>query len=79
MAHTQRITAVALVPEGEPLFSEMVTHVRIEDEAAGEFVVVSQSRASGEQSIQIDVSEWPALRDAITEMVALCRPSNLAE
>jgi hypothetical protein len=36
-------TAVSVFPEGEnPVFSEQATHIRIEDEAAGPFLVISQ-------------------------------------
>jgi hypothetical protein len=63
-----RIKCVAVVPDGEPMFSEMATMVSIEDEAAGEFVEVSQiGRDLGK--IAINPEEWPALRAAINRMV----------
>ena len=69
-----RVTRVVLVPEGEPLFSEMATTVQIEDEAAGEFVEVSQHGAPELGTIQISPEEWPALRQAINRLVRECRP-----
>lgn len=68
-----RVTRLVLVPEGEPLFSEMATTVEIEDEAAGEFVEVSQHGAPGLGMIQISPEEWPALRSAINRLVRECR------
>ena len=37
-----RVTSWTVAPKGEPTFSEMATVVSIDDEAAGEYVVVSQ-------------------------------------
>ncbi len=64
-----RVTRLTVLPEGEPIFSEQATHVEIEDEAAGEFVKVTQqpgNTASAEMSsIRICPTEWPAVRHAI--------------
>ena len=64
-----RTTQVTLTPKGEAIFSEHAVHVRIVDEAAGEFVEVAQE----EGKIRIDREEWPHLRDAIEGMVAHCK------
>lgn len=65
-----RTTCLVVAPKGEPIFSETATHVRIADEAGGEFVEVEQS-ASGK--IQINPEGWPVLRDAIDQLIASCR------
>jgi len=44
-------------------------HLRIVDEAAGEFVEIAQE----EGAIQIDREEWPYLRAAITKMFKQCK------
>ena len=70
MDYEKRVTAVTVCKSGEPIFSDYATRVEIVDEAAGEFVEVS--RADGGK-IAIGPDEWPALRDAIDELVAACR------
>ena len=44
-----RITEISVMPKGQPLFSELTTHIRIEDEAAGEYVKVSDTPESAER------------------------------
>ena len=73
MSIETRITRLVVVPEGMQLFHEQATTVEIEDEAAGEFVVVRQVSEDGAGSVCIDPSEWPALREAIDRMIAECR------
>jgi hypothetical protein len=67
-----RETQLTVLPDGEPIFSELATSVRIEDEAAGEFVVVSQEGTPGYGKIAIDRSDWPVLREAIDRMINSC-------
>lgn len=73
-----RITSWTVIPKGEPTFSEMATVVSIDDEAAGEFVTVTQSSRTDRGKIAIDPGEWPALRTAINEAISECRPSTTA-
>jgi len=73
-----RVTSWTVVPKGEPTFSEMATVVSIDDEAAGEYVVVSQQGRTDLGKIAIDPGEWPALRTAIDEAISECRPSTTA-
>ena len=67
-----RITCLLVLPEGQPAFSEMGTTVEIEDEAAGEFVVVAQHARTDMGKIAINPEEWPALRAAINQMIEQC-------
>lgn len=69
MTQTTRVTRLHVMPEGEPLFSEQAFTVEIEDEAGGEFVVVSDC----EGKIRLNAEEWPELRRAIGRMVKECR------
>ena len=69
MTQTTRVTRLHVLPEGEPLFSEQAYMVEIDDEAGGEFVVVSDC----EGKIRLNPEEWPALRRAINQMVKECR------
>lgn len=73
-----RVIGVSVLPPNEPLFSERCTRVLIEDEAAGEFLMIRQhtGRTDSEESIAIDPSEWPVLRDAIEFMFCNLRDEN---
>lgn len=73
--YTTRVLSVVVLPEGEPIFSEVATTVRIEDDAAGEYVVVEQN-LDGLDKIAINPDEWCQLRAAIDDMVAKCVPSG---
>jgi len=52
-----RITRLSVIPREEPIFSEQATHIAIEDEAAGEFVKVSQEGG------HTDVAKWICIFD----------------
>ena len=69
--YRSRITQLTVLPEGVPLFSEMATTVEIDDESAGEFVVVSQDSRT-DKGIAITPEEWPELRAAIDRLVGQC-------
>jgi len=73
--HECRIKAVVVIPNGEPIFGETATTISIEDEAAGEFVSVSQQdgHAKYEKHLLIDPEEWPMIRDSIDMMIGQCR------
>ena len=73
MDFEMRVTAVTVSKKGEPIFSDYATRVEIVDEAAGEFVEVSQAGREGGGKIAVASNEWPALRDAIDELIAACR------
>ena len=74
MTHQARITRLHLVPDGQPIFSEMAYSVEIDDEAAGEFVTLTSLEEScSPGQVRIDPSDWPALRDAIDRMIGECK------
>jgi hypothetical protein len=64
-----RVTMISVMPEGEPLFSEKCTHVKIVDEAAGEFIEIVQQSGSVDghnEAIRInDRDEWEAICNAV--------------
>lgn len=69
-----RILAVIVTPEGESIFCESATTIRIEDESGGEFVVIEQHPDSRDaQQIAINPEEWPMVRAAIDDMVSRCK------
>jgi hypothetical protein len=73
--YATRITRVSVLPHDEPVFSERTTHIEIDDEAAGEFVKISQEGGHTDIAkwITVEPSEWPVLRDAIQFMVDQCK------
>lgn len=70
-----RVVKLCVVPEGEPIFSEQATFVEIDDDAAGEYVKVTQhgGHIDNSKSLAIDPTEWPAVKAAIDRMIAECR------
>lgn len=76
MNYIERITVLTVLPEGQPLFSEQATEVQIVDEAAGEFVEVSQHGRTDLGKIAIRPEEWPALREAIDHLIGECREQD---
>ena len=73
MNYETRTVKVSVVPKGEPIFHNGVTSIEIIDEAAGEFLEVTQCNDSNDGKIVIDPCEWPALRTAIDKMIKECR------
>lgn len=61
-------TQVTVVPDGEFTYSEKATHVCLDDEGAGAFLVIKQYRGA----IAIDPDEWPSIRDAVEKVLAVC-------
>jgi hypothetical protein len=55
--------------KGEQIFDDSVTEIEIVDEAAGEFLEISQDNVK----LRFDAEEWPHVRDAIEKMFKLCR------
>lgn len=67
-----RITRVTIVNEGEPLFSQYGYTIEIEDEAAGEYIQVTDHHDDCNK-ITFNPEDWPAIRSAINKMVKLCQ------
>lgn len=71
-----RTLKIVVLPKGEPIFSELATEIEVMDEAAGEFVKLSQmgGRAGAEsREIWLDPAEWPHVREGIERMMRECR------
>lgn len=58
------------MPADEAIFGNGVTIITIEDEAAGEFLEITQP--GGDGKIYIAPEEWPAIRQAIDHAIAAC-------
>lgn len=66
-----RVTEVTILPKGEPLFCERATIIRIEDEAAGEFITMQQCTDTDEhRKVSIDPDEWSMIKSQIDTMIA---------
>jgi hypothetical protein len=70
-------------PHDKGTMSDFTTEIEVDDEGAGEFLVIRQPFAHVKLSaggIAIDPTEWPALRDAIEsafrEIAAADSPEN---
>ena len=58
MKYKSTIIRIAIHPENvNPVFGEGVTHVHIQDEAAGPFLTLSQERDEKLECIQTDIEE----------------------
>lgn len=64
-----RTTKLTITPAGEPIFSERGYTVEIDDEAAGEFIVVRENDAPITGGIRIEPEQWEEIRQAIDQMV----------
>lgn len=71
-----RVTALIVLPKGDETFSEFATHVRLADQAAGEYVEVEQIARDDLGKIAINPEEWPTLRAAIDRMIGECRKGS---
>jgi len=60
-------------PSDKPLYDDQMTRIEIEDQSAGEYVVVSQAaNERGDHRIAIGAEEWPAIRAAVDAALAEC-------
>lgn len=69
MTYETRTTKIIVGVKGDQIFSDSITEVEIVDEAAGEFVEISQH----DKKLRFDADEWPHVRAAINKMFKLCR------
>ena len=60
--------ALIVMPKGACIFDDRATLVTLDDEGGGPFVVVKQE-GRNDNTIAIDATEWPAIRDAIQRML----------
>ena len=69
MSYETRTTKMIVAVKGQQIFDDSVTEIEIVDEAAGEFLEVSQEGGK----LRFDEDEWPHVRAAINKMFKLCR------
>jgi hypothetical protein len=65
-----RITRLTVNKPGEPIFSELATHIEIEDEAGGEFISIRQQPDHARDGVvNITADEWPHIKAAIEQLL----------
>ena len=64
-----RVTQMTVLPTNEPIFSERATAIAIEDEAAGEYVTITQHHEGEGAKILIEEGDWPLIRQAVNSML----------
>lgn len=71
MAHKQTIIGIAVHPPGDsPVYGEAATHVLLDDEAAGPFILLRQAHDGikpGE--VRLDPEELDAVYDAAKRLI----------
>ena len=64
---TSRIT---VLPENQPIFSELATEITIMDEAAGPYIEMRQiAQSGGEDILRFDIDEWPHITKAVGKLI----------
>lgn len=63
-----RVTRKTIVPKGEPIFSEMATHVSVRDDAAGEYIEIKQDGEEGNRMVRFNPDEWQIVKTVVDEM-----------
>ena len=71
-----RVTRLTVVPDWEPIFSEMATHIEIFDEAGGEYIRITQFRDNNSEGVEIEPEEWAAIKNAVETLIATLQPEK---
>ena len=64
-----RTTQFTVARKGDRIYAESATRIDIDDEGAGEFIVLARD----EMRIAIDPGEWPVMRAAIDALAGSLR------
>ncbi len=66
MENEIRVLSWIVLPKGHPIFSETAIIIKIEDDAAGEFISIEQpGNEKPGPALQITKEEWPLLKEAL--------------
>ena len=69
MTYETRTTKMIVGVKNQQIFDDSVTEIEIVDEAAGEFLEISQEGGK----LRFDADEWVYVREAVEKMFKLCR------
>jgi len=72
MKYERIIKSFVVKPSDEPIYSEMVTEIYLDDEAAGLFVSIVQRKDDAEQKVSVCKEEWPLICQAINDLMRAC-------
>jgi hypothetical protein len=71
------VQTLLVLPVDEPLYSERGTQITLVDEGGGLFVEIEQTGALDKVGkVTLDADEWPAVKRAIDQQIAVCRAMN---
>jgi len=69
MKYIQRTMSVIILPEGDSIFSGEATVISIADDAAGEYLKITQCNDESDKGeILLSDNEWPSIRAGIDMM-----------
>lgn len=74
-----RITRIHILPKGESLFSVFGTAIEIDDQAAGEYLTITQQGDTKDpmsQQICIEPENWPILKEGIEMMLQMIKDNE---
>jgi hypothetical protein len=75
-----RATKWHIGKQGEPIFAEYSFDVEIQDEAAGEFVVLTSNVGRDDRScVAIDAEDWPEVKAALNMAVKEIKKHEVKE
>jgi hypothetical protein len=61
---------ITVLPEGEPIFSQLATEISIVDEAAGPFIEMRQFPDDGEEKyLRFEIDEWSYITKAVGKLI----------
>jgi len=69
MEYEAKITEYTVKPVEEQTFSINATIIRIEDEAAGEFITLTQSSDEKENIIAVEKDDWELIKGVVDAMM----------
>lgn len=70
MYHSMPIKHAVFYKGSNPIFGEGTTHISIDDEAAGGYIVLEQFPDEGEQKIKLDIAELEKIVEIAKTMLA---------
>ena len=54
---TKPLTVSVYLEDDNPVFGESATHVSVDDDAGGEFIILTQSTDDGDMKLKFDIEE----------------------
>jgi hypothetical protein len=74
MTYIIRTTAITVTPPNAPLYDPHCTKIEITDDSGGEYLTITQVGIDPGDPIKIDQDEWPAIQQAISQLISTIQP-----